>query len=66
MASFENENTVMKFSLTVDDMKRTSSVSKISSDAAADKLDAVADAFKPLFASTPTKVMRSMNDEIVK
>ena len=66
MASFENESTAMKFSLTVDDSKCSTSINKISSDATAEKLDSVADAMKVLLVSTPTKVSRSMVDEIVK
>ena len=65
MASFENESTSMKFSLTVDDAKKTVSVSKISSTADADKLKRTANSFVPLFAAEPAKVIRSMNDEIV-
>ncbi len=65
MASFENEGTSMKFSLTVDDAKKTVSVNRISAAADADKLSSVARNFKPLFVIQPTKVIRSMNDEIV-
>ena len=65
MASFENEGTSMRFSLTVDNAKKTVSVNKISSTADADKLSRVATMFKPLFAVEPAKVIRSMNDEIV-
>ena len=66
MASFENESTSMKFALTVDDSKKTVSMSKISPTVAADTLDSIADAMKPLFEVTPTKVRRDMVDEIVK
>ena len=66
MASFENENTSMKFSLTVDDAKKTVSVSKISSTADANKLKRVANTFVPLFAAEPAKVKRDMVDEIVE
>lgn len=66
MASFENESTAMKFSLTVDDSKKTVTMSKISPNAEADNLDGVADSLKPLFEVTPTKVRRYSVDEIVK
>ena len=66
MASFENENTSMKFSLTVDDAKKTVSVSKISSTADAEKLSRMANMFKPLFVAEPAKVKRDMIDEIVE
>ena len=66
MASFANESTSMKFSLTVDDAKKTVSVSKISSTADADKLKRVANTFAPLFVAEPAKVKRDMVDEIVE
>ena len=66
MASFANESTSMKFSLTVDDAKKTVSVSKISSTADANKLKRVANSFAPLFAAEPAKVKRDMVDEIVE
>ena len=65
MAQFENENTSMKFSLTVGDEKKTVSVGKISSTADADTLSRVAVSFAPLFAAEPAKVTRSSVDEIV-
>ena len=65
MAQFENENTSMKFSLTVGDEKKTVSVSKISNMADADKLSRVAISFAPLFVAEPAKVKRSSVDEIV-
>ena len=66
MASFENESTSMKFSLTVGDAKKTVSVSKISSTADAEKLRRVANTFAPLFVAEPAKVKRDMVDEIVE
>ncbi len=66
MAQFANESTSMKFSLTVDDEKKTVSVSKFSSTADADKLNRVASSFAPLFAAEPAKVKRDMVDEIVE
>ena len=66
MASFANESTSMKFSLTVDDAKKTVSVSKISSTADAEKLRRVANTFAPLFVAEPAKVKRDMVDEIVE
>jgi len=64
MAKFTNESMAMKFSLTVDDAKRTASVNKISSTATAATLDAVAQKLKPLFVSTPTAVKRNSVDLI--
>jgi len=64
MAKFTNESTAMKFSLTVDDAKRTVSVSKISSTATAGTLDSVAQKFNPLFVATPTAVKRNAVDLI--
>ena len=66
MASFANESTSMKFSLTVDDAKKTVSVSKISSTADAEKLSRMANMFKPLFVAEPAKVKRDMVDEITE
>ena len=64
MASFENESMAMKFSLTVDDAKKTVSVSKILPTATANALSTVAGSFKPLFAATPTAVKRNSVDLI--
>ena len=64
MASFENESMAMKFSLTVDDAKKTVSVSKISPSATANTLNTVAGSFKPLFVSTPSAVKRNSVDLI--
>jgi len=64
MAKFTNESTAMKFALTVEDAKKTVSVSKISPTATAATLDAVAQKFKPLFVSTPTAVKRNAVDLI--
>ena len=64
MASFENESMSMKFSLTVDDAKKTVSVSKISPSATANTLSTVAGSFKPLFVAAPTAVKRSSVDLI--
>ena len=64
MASFENESMSMKFSLTVDDAKKTVSVSKISPSATANTLNLVAGSFKPLFVSEPTAVKRNSVDLI--
>lgn len=66
MASFENESVAMKFALTVDDAKKTVSVSKISNSATATELNTVATALKPLFVTTPTAVRRSSVDLIVE
>ena len=64
MASFENESMSMKFSLTVDDAKKTVSVSKISPSATANTLNLVAGSFKPLFVSEPSAVKRNSVDLI--
>jgi len=64
MAKFTNESTAMKFSLTVDDAKRTVSVGKISSSATAGTLNSVAQKFNPLFVATPTAVKRNLVDLI--
>ena len=64
MAQFENESMAMKFSLTVDDAKKTVSVSKISPSATANTLNTVAGSFKPLFVATPTAVKRNSVDLI--
>ena len=64
MAQFENESMSMKFSLTVDDAKKTVSVSKISPTATANTLNTVAGSFKPLFVSSPTAVKRNSVDLI--
>ena len=64
MASFENESMSMKFSLTVDDAKKTVSVSKISPTATANTLNTVAGSFKPLFVSAPSAVKRNSVDLI--
>ena len=64
MAQFENESMSMKFSLTVDDAKKTVSVSKISPTATANTLNTVAGSFKPLFVSAPTAVKRNSVDLI--
>ena len=64
MAQFENESMSMKFSLTVDDAKKTVSVSKISPTATANTLNTVAGSFKPLFVSAPSAVKRNSVDLI--
>ena len=64
MAQFENESMSMKFSLTVDDAKKTVSVSKISPTATANTLSTVAGSFKPLFVAEPTAVKRNSVDLI--
>jgi len=64
MAQFVNESTAMKFALTVDDAKKTVSVSKIASTATADKLNKVAQKFNLLFVTTPTAVKRNTVDLI--
>ena len=64
MAKFTNESTAMKFSLTVDDAKKTVGVSGISSTATAATLNTVASKFSPLFVSTPTAVKRNSVDLI--
>ena len=64
MAQFENESMSMKYSLTLDDAKKTVSVSKISPTATANTLSTVAGSFKPLFVAAPTAVKRSSVDLI--
>jgi len=64
MAQFNNESTAMKFALTVEDAKKTVSVSKISPTATADTLNTVSEKFKPLFVTTPTAVKRNTVDLI--
>jgi len=64
MAKFTNESTAMKFSLTVDDAKKTVSVSRVSGTATAGTLNSVAQKFNPLFVVTPTAVKRSLVDLI--
>lgn len=66
MASFENQSTSMKFALTVDDSKKTVSVSKIASAITANTFSSVATAFKPLFAATPTAVHKASSDLLVE
>ena len=65
MASFENQSTNIKFTVTVDDAKKTVSVSNIGNQATAEVLSTVANAMKPLFVSTPSAVNRTSNDLIV-
>jgi len=64
MAKFTNESTAMKFSLTVDDAKKTVSVSRVSGTATAGTLNSVAQKFNPLFVVTPTAVKRNVVDLI--
>ena len=66
MASFENQGTNMKFSLTIDDAKKTVSVSNITPAANATLFDTVAATFKPLFVVTPTAVKKTSTELLVE
>lgn len=63
-ASFVNESTKMGFKMTIDDARKTVSLTKIKNAATAEKLDKVAQKIDLLFAVTPLTHNRTSVDLI--